>query len=401
MNLHVTSEIGRLRKVLLHRPGFELENLTPKWLSQLLFDDIPWLKKAQQEHDDFKALLMSHGVEVIYLENLVSESLHNEKVRTQFIDQFIEEADVISASIKKRLKEYLVKLDTLSMVKVTMAGIPKTELKTTRNLSLFEHIDDYPFVTDPMPNLYFTRDPFSIIFHGVSIHKMKNEVRARETIYGEYIFNHHPDYKDTPKFYSRNEESSIEGGDILLLRPELMAIGISERTHPDAIETLAKRVFESTDIRTILAIDMPKKRAFMHLDTILTQVDYDKFLVHHAFLDKLDIFVLTPGKKPDSIKINPRKETLKRVFSRYLQTSITMIPCGGDDVIASDREQWNDGANTLAIAPGKVVVYARNTITNQLLAKHGVDVLPIQASELSRGRGGPRCMSMPLHRDDL
>lgn len=400
MALFVTSEIGRLKKVLLHRPGYELENLTPKWLSQLLFDDIPWLEKAQQEHDAFKALLVNEGVEVVYLENLVSESLVNEKVKSAFIDQFIEEADILSVSMKKRVKDYLLSLDTLKMVKRTMAGIPKTKLEVSRNLSLLEHIDDYPFITDPMPNLYFTRDPFSVIFDGVSIHKMKNEVRARETIYGEYIFKYHPLYQNVPVFYHRDEEPSIEGGDILLLRKEVIAIGISERTHPDAIESLAKRLFESTPIRTILAIDLPKKRAFMHLDTILTQVDHTHFLVHHAFLNKLNIYVLTPGKKAVSIKINPRKETLKRVFSRYLQTSITMIPCGGDDVIASDREQWNDGANTLAIAPGKVIVYARNTITNKLLKEYGIEVLPILASELSRGRGGPHCMSMPLERED-
>jgi arginine deiminase len=399
--LNVTSEIGRLKRVLLHKPGFELEHLTPKWLNQLLFDDIPWLKKAQQEHDEFKHILEAHGVEVLYLENLVAESLITKKILDQFVKDFIEESNLKNEHTIKRLRDYLLSLDKLSMVKEMMAGIPKTRLSGVRTLSLKERIEEYPFITDPMPNLYFTRDPFSIIGHGVSLHKMHANVRNRESLFGEYIFKYHPAFKDTVKFYDRDETSSIEGGDILVLNKETIAIGISERTDPDAIEVISKRLFKETDIKLVLAIDMPKKRAFMHLDTILTQLDYNKFLVHHAFLGKKDIFMITPGSKKDSIRIEKRNETLKRVFSRVLKSPITMIPCGGDDTIASDREQWNDGANTLAIAPGVVIVYERNTITNKLLTEHGIKVLPMTSSELSRGRGGPRCMSMPFYREDL
>ncbi|MDY0211178.1 MAG: arginine deiminase [Acholeplasma sp.] len=399
--LNVASEIGVLKRVLLHRPGLELEHLTPKWLNQLLFDDIPWLKKAQEEHDEFKALLEKEGIEVVYLEDLVAESLINRKVVDSFVDQFISESAIHNPHAIKRLKTYLLSLDKKSMVKEMMSGIPKSKLKGKRAYSLKERIEEYPFFTDPMPNLYFTRDPFSIILDGVSIHKMYSNVRNRETIFGEYIFKYHPDYQSAPKYYDRNEPSSLEGGDILVLNHETIAIGISERTDPDAIETLANRLFTNTDIKTIVAIDMPKKRAFMHLDTVLTQVDHCKFVVHHDFLGKKDIFIITQGSKINTLKIEKKTETIKRVFSRVLKNAITMLPCGGDDPIASDREQWNDGANTLAIAPGVVIVYERNTISNKLLVENGIKIIPIKASELSRGRGGPRCMSMPLIRASL
>lgn len=396
--LHVTSEIGRLKRVLLHRPGMELEHLTPKWLNQLLFDDIPWLKAAQIEHDLFKKALEDEGVEVLYLEDLVYESIHNETIKIAFIDDFILESNLKNTSLIKRLKKYLMGLDKRTMIKEMMAGIPKSKLSKTTKMSLREHIDEYPFITDPMPNLYFTRDPFSTILNGVSIHKMHSNVRNRETLFSKYIFLYHSDFKHAIKFYDRIEQSSIEGGDILVLNSETIAVGISERTDPDAIELLSKRLFDQTTVKQVIAIDMPKKRAFMHLDTILTQVDYDKFLVHHDFLGKKDVFILTPGAK-SSVKIEKRNETLKRAFSRVFKTSIKMLPCGGDDLIASDREQWNDGANTLCIEPGKVIVYERNTITNKLLIEEGITIIPIKASELSRGRGGPRCMSMPLNRD--
>ena len=182
---------------------------------------------------------------------------------------------------------------------------------------------------------------------------------------------------------------------------KMVAVGISERTDPDAIETLSHQLFEQTNVEYVIAIDMPKKRAFMHLDTILTQVDLYKFLVHHDFLQKLNIYIIKKGSKKESLVITKKYETLKRVFSRLLKNSITMIPCGNNDAIASDREQWNDGANTLAISPGVVIVYERNPITNKLLQAEGIKVIPMTSSELSRGRGGPRCMSMPLYREDL
>lgn len=408
MILNVTSEIGELKKVLLHRPGGELENLTPKWLEQLLFDDIPWLELARKEHDQFADVFRQNGVEVLYLSDLAAEALETDiNIKKQFITQFIEEANVTSDTLKHVLFEFLLSFSsTKEMIERTMAGIKKSDIPNFVKRTLSDHIRDYPFVTDPMPNLYFTRDPFSIIGSGVSISKMYTTTRSRETLYGEYIFRYHPTYgsKDIPHYYQRDSISSIEGGDIVVLNKNVLAVGVSQRTHPSAIEKLAKSLFyqHETTFHTVLAFDIPKSRAFMHLDTVFTQVDYDKFLIHHDLLQDIKVFEVTRNYEiPNKLKVVPIEGKMDQILETYLHRKITLIPCGGGDVVASDREQWNDGANTVVIRPGEVIVYERNHITNELLKSHGIKVYPISSSELSRGRGGPRCMSMPFYRENI
>jgi len=405
--LNVNSEIGRLKTVVLHRPGIELENLTPKWLDELLFDDIPWLDLAAQEHDAFARVLTDHGVEVLYLADLVAASLDtNPAVKLRFVQQFIAEANVTSETLSAVIAEYLLSIkSTKTMVERTMAGIKKLEMPNFVKRTLSDHIRDYPFVTDPMPNLYFTRDPFSVIGSGVAVSRMFASTRSRETIYGEYIFSHHPVYgnPNPPFYYRRDLPSTIEGGDILLLTPTILAVGVSQRTHPAAIEKLAKNLFFAfpTPYEKIVAFDIPKSRSFMHLDTVLTQVDVDKFTIHNELNHTIKVFELT--KNPESygkLLVKPIERPLKSTLETYLGRHVTMIPCGGDDVVASDREQWNDGANTFTIAPGEVVVYQRNHVTNDILVKNGIKINAIPSSELSRGRGGPRCMSMPFYRMD-
>lgn len=403
--LRIESEIGKLKKVMLHRPGCELENLTPKWLDTLLFDDIPWLELARQEHDAFAQVLRDAGVEVVYLVDLVAEALDQDPdIKHAFVRQFIQEAQVTSETLADVLFQYLMSFSTTrSMVEKTMAGIRKLEIPGFVKRTLSDYIREYPFVTDPMPNLYFTRDPFSILYGGVALSKMHSITRSRETIYGEYIFKHHPQYGGKfPMYYDRNEKSTLEGGDILVLSKELLAIGVSQRTHPAAIERLAKNVFfkERTEAKTILAFDIPKDRAFMHLDTVMTQVDVGTFTIHSAQIDDVSVYEVTrdPSKK-EKLLVKPIDGSLHEILERYLGVKITLIRCGGDDVVAADREQWNDGANTLCIAPGEVVVYQRNHVTNKLLEQKGIKIHPIPSSELSRGRGGPRCMSMPLERE--
>ncbi|MDD5292815.1 MAG: arginine deiminase [Candidatus Izemoplasmatales bacterium] len=404
--LNIFSEIDTLKTVMLHRPGRELENLTPKWLEQLLFDDIPWLDLAVKEHDRFANVFRKCGVEVLYLSDLVSQTLdHDARVKEMFIQQFLEEANVTSDTLKQVMTEYLKAIpSTKNMIERTMAGIRKSEVPNFVKRTLTDHIRDYPFVTDPMPNLYFTRDPFSIIGNGVSISKMYTATRSRETIYGEYIFKYHPEYGNDqyPAYYDRNEISTIEGGDILVLNPQTLAIGVSQRTHPAAIEKLAKNVFYNfeTSFDTIIAFDIPKSRSFMHLDTVFTQVDHDKFLIHHEVEQMIRAYELTRNEQQvGKLKVVPVKDTLDDILEKYLKRPITLIACGGDDVVTSDREQWNDGANTIVIRPGEVIVYERNHVTNAILHHHDVKVHVIPSSELSRGRGGPRCMSMPFFRE--
>ena len=254
---------------------------------------------------------------------------------------------------------------------------------------------------DPIPNLYFTRDPFACIGEGVSLNAMYSPTRRRETIYGQYILKYHPDFAGQVPFYYRREDPfSIEGGDILNLSPRLLAVGISQRTTPEAIEILARNIFrdETAEIRTILALDIPNLRAFMHLDTVLTQVDRDTFTVHPEILGSLRVYRMTSGGR-DSLQVTERTGTLEEILAEEMGlTRVKLIRCGGGDRVASEREQWNDGSNTLCIAPGKVVVYDRNYVTNAILRNNGIQVLEMPSSELSRGRGGPRCMSMPLRR---
>jgi len=403
--LNVRSEINELKKVLIHRPGRELENLTPKWLKSLLFDDIPWLDKAIEEHDAFARIFKEAGVEVLYLVDLVVESLDSDQsVKDQFIHQFIEEANIHSETMKKVLYDFLMSFkSTKEMVELTMAGIRKIDIPNFEKRTLSDHIRDYPFITDPMPNLYFTRDPFAVIGKGVSLSKMYSLTRSRETIYGEYIFKHHPSYsQDVELYYDRKMKATIEGGDVLVLSDEVIAIGVSQRTHPAAIERLAKNIFYQykTSFKTVLAFDIPKKRAFMHLDTVFTQVDVDKFLVHNDLQRTMRAYAVTKATTGDhKLKVTPIEDKLDKILSKYLKQKIHLIPCGGDDEVAGDREQWNDGANTIVIRPGEVIVYERNHVTNDILESLGVKVHKMPSSELSRGRGGPRCMSMPFIRE--
>lgn len=399
--LNVLSEIGELKKVLLHCPGKELENLTPKRLKSLLFDDIPWLDKAVEEHNAFAQIFKDAGVEVLYLVDLVRETLdQDEALKIKFMNQFIEEARITSDTMKGIVFKYLQSIpSTKEMIEKTMAGIRKTDIPDFSKRTLSDFIRDYPFVSDPMPNLYFTRDPFAIMGQGLSLSKMYSHTRSRETIYGEYIFKYHKEYGQSPLYYDRYQNPSLEGGDILVLTDKILAIGVSERTHPTAIERLAKNIFYQydTSFDTILAFDIPKKRAFMHLDTVFTQVDKDIFLVHNEMQQTMNAYAIT--KTFDhKLNVKPIEDKLDQILSDYLNEDIKLVKCGGDDPVAGDREQWNDGANTIVIRPGEVIVYERNHITNDLLKSLGVKVHTMPSSELSRGRGGPRCMSMPFER---
>ena len=268
-------------------------------------------------------------------------------------------------------------------------------------------IDDYPFYLDPMPNLYFTRDPAASIGDGLTINKMHWPARRRESLFMEYIIKYHPRFADAklPVWYGRTNKFSLEGGDELVLSKDTLAIGISERSEVNAIEKLASRLLKNSDFKRVMAIKIPAKRAFMHLDTVFTMIDYDKFSVHPAILangGELDIYILEKSDQNSFGYTITHKRNLKQTLAEVLNIEeIQLIQCGDGDIIASAREQWNDGSNTLAIAPGVVVTYDRNYVTNAALRQAGIKVIEVVGSELGRGRGGPRCMTMPLVREDL
>ena len=403
--IKVNSEIGKLKVVLLHEPGEELHNLTPSKLDDLLFDDIPWLPLAKKEHQAFAKTFIDAGVKVVYLVDLMKDVLDlSNDIRNEFIEQFVKEADIHSNTLRELTIDYLKSIkDNKQLILKTIAGIKKTDIPSYSIRTLTDHVEDYLFVADPMPNLYFQRDPFATIGEGVSLNKMYSVTRSRETIYGEYIFKYHPVYKTTPLYYSRYEDVNIEGGDIMVLNNHVLVVGVSQRTTSEAVERLAKNLFfnNDTDFDTVLAFTIPQARTFMHLDTVFTQVDKNKFTIHKGCYEKLKIYRLTKDMNLEGkLKAIELDQKLEDVLESYINMPVTLIPCGGGDAISADREQWSDGSNTVAIAPGEVIAYERNDITNEALMKAGIKVHIIPSSELSRGRGGPRCMCMPLVREE-
>ena len=415
--IHVDSEIKPLRKVLLHRPGRELLNLSPDTLSEMLFDDIPYLRVAQQEHDAFAGVLRDNGVEVVYLEDLMSEVLdQNPELTERFIYQWLAEGDIKTKRWQDKLYRYLIKhYQGKDLVLKTMEGITMKEMheemgSSLKAYSLQDRIaPDDDLIVAPLPNLYFQRDPFASVGDGVFVNRMRFPTRNRETIYAEYIMKYHPDFAGKVKcYYDRRYHASIEGGDVFNLSETVLAIGISQRTSPDAIEKASRNLFADPEcrIRTVLAFKIPESRAYMHLDTVFTRIDYDKYTVHPAIIDPLEVYEITPpvreDRNPDDLEIVRLDMKLEKILEKYTGVeNVELIKCGGDDMIASAREQWNDGSNTLCIKPGTIVCYERNEVTNSILRERGLNVITIPSAELSRGRGGPRCMTMPLWREDI
>lgn len=407
MGIFVSSEIGPLTKVLLQRPGRELEHLSPETMEQLLFDDIPFLHRAQEEHDRFAEILRENGAQVVYLDDLTAEVLSREpSLREPFIQDVIERAGASARGYREALTEYLGTIaDAKKLVRKTMAGVTYGEVFEDHAAGLAGLVQEKTrFLMPPIPNLYFTRDPFACIGRGVSLNHMYSATRNRETIYGSYILRYHPDFAGkVPLYYTPQEYFSIKGGDILNLSEHVLAVGMSQRTQPEAIERLAQHIFgdEECGITTILAFEIPRTRAFMHLDTVFTQVDRGTFTVHPGILGTLSVYELT-GKGEKTCKTRKLEAALEDILKRYLHLDrVRLIRCGGGSPIAAEREQWSDGSNTLCIRPGVVLVYDRNYMTNRILNDSGVKTLEMPSSELSRGRGGPRCMSMPLVRANL
>lgn len=403
--IHVNSEIGRLKLVMLHRPGREIENITPESMDRLLFDDIPYLPNAQKEHDRFAQVLRDNGAEVVYVEDLLAKALTTKKVRQDFIARQVKEAGFIVGATHDALVEYLESLPPTELVTKIYEGVRREEIEYKKlDLAAVSAETTWPFLLDPMPNAYFTRDPQAAIGDGMSVNKMTYPARQRESLITEYILNYNTRFAGkVPIWRGRDHVSQIEGGDELVLSDHVVAIGISQRTGAQAIVEIAEQLFKGSNFDTVIAIRIPHNHAMMHLDTVFTMINYDQFTIHPAILTEdgqVESWTLHPGKD-GKIVLNHHTHLVNVLKNALQKPEIDLIPTGNGDPIAAAREQWNDGSNTLAIAPGEVVTYNRNYVSNELLRKHGIIVHEIASSELSRGRGGPRCMSCPLIREDL
>ena len=395
----VDSEVGTLRSVILHRPGAELTRLTPRNNDALLFDGLPWVARAQEEHDAFAALLRSRGVEVLLLSDLLIEALASGAARIQGIAAAVD-ARRLGLPLAQELSAHLRGLPPPELAYLLMAGMTFTELPFTADAgtSLVRrmHFHD-DFVIEPLPNLMFTRDSSFWIGPRVAMTSLALPARIRETSLTDLIYAHHPRFLGVRRAYE-SHTAPVEGGDVLLLAPGVVAVGVGERTTPAGAEALARSLFDDDLAHTVLAVPIAQERATMHLDTVCTMVDIDAAVMYPAITDSLSAFTLT--RTPDGIRISDAAPFVKAAAVAMGIDRLRVIDTGLDPVTA-EREQWDDGNNTLALAPGVVVAYERNTETNARLADAGIEVLPIAAAELGTGRGGPRCMSCPAARDPL
>jgi len=394
MSWGASSEVGRLRTVLLHRPGPELKRLTPRNNDKLLFDGIPWVSRAQDEHDAFAAALRSHDVEVLYLTDLLVESLAVPGARDRAIADVLDSLH-LGDSLRDYLAVALTDLTPEALALVLTAGVRNDEVRGGFGLvtSLLAHDD---FLIDPLPNLLFTRDSSVWIRDRVAITSLAMPARVRESQLTDLIYSTHPRFTGVERIHGARYEY-VEGGDVLLLAPGVIAVGVGERTTPAGAERLARQVFANGLAQTVLVVPIAQERATMHLDTVCTMVDVDKIVMYPNVADQLRAYAVTA--RDDGLAIAAAEPFLVAAAKAMQIDTLHQIDTGLDAVTA-EREQWDDGNNTLAIAPRLAVAYERNVETNSRLEAAGIEVIAISGSELGSGRGGPRCMSCPIARDE-
>jgi arginine deiminase len=400
----VGSEVGRLRTVLLHEPDLELTRLTPSNVHELLFDEIMWVERAQYEHRRFAGVLRDRGVEVLLLGDLLAETLAEEAARKELLDRVVT-VDAFGESLAADVREWFGALPPRDLGRYLVGGVIPEDLPFPPKGLVGASFQPTTFVLPPLPNQLFMRDTSAWMYGGVSINPMTFPARRRETLYLEAVYRHHPRFAAAEFSIWHGGDgldhypAVVEGGDLLVIGNRTLLVGMGERTSPQGVEALARSMFEAGALDAVIAVELPKMRAYMHLDTVLTQVDRDAFVVFPGLRQQLRPFVVTPGRGRQ-LQVEAQDE-LFATLARVLDVPrIRTFDTGGNQLLAV-REQWDDGNNLLAIEPGVVVAYERNVDTNQRLRDAGVEVLTIPGFELGRGRGGPRCMTCPLRRDPL
>ncbi|MEU6534551.1 arginine deiminase [Streptomyces sp. NPDC047000] len=411
MPFHVDSEAGVLRQVILHEPGLEMQRLTPSNKDGLLFDDVLWVPQAREEHQTFQRTLREQGVTVHLLKDLLTETLKESEAQEFVLDRVLDERqELVGGGLSRLAYGVLRDLPSDTLADHLIGGINKREFKALagstipRTLGL-EALEDYEFLLTPLPNHLFTRDTSCWMYSGVSINPMMMRARKRETVHYEAIYRYHPMFADQDfPLWSPGEEqapATIEGGDVEVIGNGTVLIGLSERTTPAGVELVSRSLFAHDAASRVIAVELPKARSCMHLDTVMTMVDRDVFTLYSELdPDSLRSWTLTPSTGPTGITVKENRSFFDEIADALGLNTVRVLRTE-QDPYAAQREQWNDGCNVLTVSPGKVVAYSRNEVANQMLRDNGIDVLTVPGSELGRGRGGPRCMSCPIEREPV